>query len=65
MKWLNLSNIRIDSGRAKNNIGDAGARILSECIYNIDGLVLEACNITEEGVSALAEKIKKRDTPVY
>ena len=49
----------------ENTIGDAGARFLSECIQNIDGLRLAVCGITEEGVNALAEQIKKRDTPVY
>ena len=64
MKSLDLSNTDTFFASAKNNIGDAGARILSECIYNIDGLVLNNC-VTEEGVNALAEQIKKRDMPVY
>ena len=56
MKLLNLRG---------NIIGNAGACFLSECIHNIDHLNLNTCALTEEGVNALAEQIKKRDTPVY
>ena len=56
MKSLDISFSRLE---------DAGARVLSECIYNIDGLRLCECSITEEGVNALAIQIKKRNTPVY
>ena len=55
MKSLNLS---------ENSIKDIGARNLSTCIYNIDDLRLVKCDITEEGVNALAKKIKERDKPV-
>ena len=48
-----------------NSFADSGARILSECIHNIDDIQLHDCGITEEGVTALSEQIKKRTTPVY
>ena len=56
MNWLNLSGNRFE---------DADTRILSKCIHNIDGLKLEQCGITEEGVNALTKQIKTRNTPVY
>ena len=55
MKVLNLN---------CNDLGDAGAHILSKCVHKIDDLYLEACDIMEEGVKALAEQIKERDLPV-
>ena len=73
MKLLDLSNeVKVINCGAKerciedkNSIGDAEARILSRCVDKIDDLNLKNCNITEEGVSALAEQINKRETLVY
>ena len=48
-----------------NSLKNTGARILSECIHNIDDIQLHDCGITDEGVIALSEEIKKRNTPVY
>ena len=56
MKSLDISLSRLE---------DAGCRILSECIHNIDDLRLCECGITKKGVNALAKQIKKRKTPVY
>ena len=55
MELLNLGYNSLKSIRTSN---------LSECIHNIDDLRLNKCDITEDGVKALAEKIKKRNMPV-
>ena len=55
MKKLNLN---------YNPLEDAGAHLLSKCIHKIDDLSLEECEITEEGVQALAVQIKERDMQV-
>ena len=47
-----------------NSLKNIGASILSKCIHNVDGLMIAKCDIVEEGVNALAEQIRKRDSPV-
>ena len=47
-----------------NSLKDDGAIALSNCIHNIDSLSLCRCRISGEGVTALAEEIKKRKEPV-
>ena len=39
---------------------DVGVEALSRCVDNIEELFLDECNVTEEGISALAEKIGKQ-----
>jgi len=55
MEFLNLS---------RNRLYDHGTHQLAACIDKIDILWLENCNISDEGVSALANQIKKRNQPV-
>ena len=47
-----------------NPIGDAGAIALSQSIRKINTLSISGCNITESGVKALTQEIKKRNCSV-
>ena len=55
MKLLNLN---------QNCLNNVGAQYLSKCIHQIEELQLQKCDIHEEGVKALAERINRREEPV-
>jgi len=48
----------------KKEITREGFRQLSQCIHNIQTLVLIGCGVTGDDVDVLANGIEKRDTPV-
>jgi len=48
----------------KNEITSEGFRQLSQCIHNMQTLVLIGCGVTGDDVDVLASGIEKRDTPV-
>jgi len=43
---------------AKNKFADAGATALSDALHKVERLDLRDCNITSEGIRALADQLK-------
>ena len=48
----------------ENAIGEVGSRALATCLFNLNSLILSACDLNVEAVKVLAGAISRRDQPV-
>ncbi|XP_076803659.1 NACHT, LRR and PYD domains-containing protein 3-like isoform X2 [Clavelina lepadiformis] len=48
----------------ENAIGEVGSRALATCLFNLNSLILSACDLNVEAVKVLAGAISRRDQPM-